>query len=206
MFLHYGDGCNCMYDDRVVVLRTLECMHLRICLWSHMNMEPFMLHLYIQHTANRLGAPLTGLSKTSETPLDSHHRVACPHHLLCDKCYMLHRVDSLHPLIACRTPPLLQLTWDQYQNSMIHSTYMDKTADFASGNSRCAMHMKGGCAHTAVPGTWQLCMPQAEVDHTLGKKGVFQVIGGAGIGPRRVCHGRMLPPGLLELQHRRARL
>lgn len=167
-----------------------------------------MLHLYIQHTASRLEAPLTGLSKTSETPLDSHHKVACPRHLLCDKCYMLHRVDSLHPLIACQTPPLLQLTYDQhqYRDSMINITYTDKTADLTTGSSRGAIYTKGRCAHTAVLGTWQLCMPRPAAEPTLCKKGVFQVIGGAGVGPRRVCHGCMLPPGLLEFQYWRARM
>lgn len=74
-----------------------------------------MLHLYTQHTASHLGEPLTGLSKTSETLLDSRHKVTCQCHLLCDICYMLHHVDSHHPLIACQTPPLLQLTLKHYR-------------------------------------------------------------------------------------------
>lgn len=117
-----------MYDHEVDVL---NCLEVYACICGPANghawdVEPFTLHLYTQHTANRLGAPLTGQGKINETLLDSHRKVACPCHLLCDKCYMLHHVDSLHPLIACQTPPLLQLTGDQYQNSMIKITYMDK--------------------------------------------------------------------------------
>lgn len=55
--------------------------------------QSVMLRLYIQHTATHQVGPFLSPSKTGGTLLDSHHIVACPHHLLCDICYMLHHVD-----------------------------------------------------------------------------------------------------------------
>ena len=95
-----------------------------------------MLRLYTQHIAIRQVELLSGLSKTSETLLDSRHTVTCPCHLLYDICCMLHHVDSLRPLIACQSPPLLQhtvksvtLVHDQDQKYILGQSSLKSTTD-----------------------------------------------------------------------------